>query len=70
MWALLGHIVKGEGDAAKQSRIHAFHIIYTRARANLTRAQARVCPDLATPLMITYIFLDQYVSHTSQPALT
>ena len=50
MWALLGHIVKGEGNAAKQPRIRAFRIIYTRARANLTRAQARVCPGLATPL--------------------
>ena len=50
MWALLGHIVKGEGNAAKQPRICAFRIIYTRARASLTRAQARVCPGLATPL--------------------
>ena len=53
MWALLGHIVKGEGNAAKQPRIRAFCIIYTWARANLTRAQARVCPGLATPLPFT-----------------
>ena len=50
MWALLGHIVKGEGNAAKQPRVRAFRIIYTQAQANLTRAQAQVCPSLATPL--------------------
>ena len=50
MWALLGHIAKGEGNVVKQPRIRAFRIIYTRARANLTQAQARVCPGLATPL--------------------
>ena len=50
MWALLGHIVKGKGNAAKQSRIRAFRIIYTWARTNLTWEQARVCPGLTTPL--------------------